>query len=373
MKRPEVRLSAAVMAHPRRAGAAGELARRIVELDPVVVTDPAPTGATLTTARLAWAAVGDSATHHLVLQDDVLLGLEFTTRIREAIGDRPDAVLAFFVDWGTRSANVARIAAMRGDRWIEVCDGFVPAQALVLPAALARTFGDHKADDDVPDDVALYEHTRDHDRYVHVVNLADHDDVPSEVGNQFMGARRSVCYHQDPQELEFGTGTTTGLIGVPIFSWVNGKGNVHFRRDPDSGDWFKVHALTALRLHGMSDSMLESPFRSALTGLGTTARRAMEPWAWELWLTAVALGTVAGGGRAATTGTATAATALSTLTPGGLRNFLTGDDLSAIHRAAGEFAAAGAEAGIASVRGESVASFGEVELPEEYFTERRWP
>jgi len=364
-----VRLSAAIMSHPRRAAAARALAASLPELSPTVVFDPSGSSGTLATARLAWATVGPGATHHLVLQDDALPCEDFAERVRDAITDHPVASLSFFDDWGGRTANMVRIAAMRGHRWAEVATSYVPAQALVLPAAHAATFASFACPDDTPDDVALYEHTRGLPRYVQVPNLADHDDMVSLTGNHPMGVRRSSCFTTDPSVLATGSGVTEGLTIVPTPSWASGAAEIHVRR-PGGGDWYVVTGLDLLRHHRITASDLENEFDAARAVLPAKAARLLERWLWELWLTSVALGVAAAsGGHAADTRNSTARTALSTLAPGVLRLFVDVSDLAAVEGAVTGFVQTGADAGIAWCRKGTVTSFGDADLPAEYFAE----
>lgn len=367
-----VSLSAAVMTHPRRLDAARRLAKQLPELDPQVVVDPDPTGNTLETSRLAWSAVADHATHHLVLQDDVLPCDGFETRVVNAIADQPEASLSFFTDWGNRSANLSRIAAMRDSRWSEIVDIFVPTQALVLPAAVARAFAGYRADDDTPDDVALYDHSRTLPRYVHVTNYVDHDDVPSLVGNNDLGSRRSACFTPDPRDLPVGDGVTAGLTIIPTPSWGTTKADVTLRRDPADGVWFGVSAQRILLHHGLDKAMLDKSFDDARHAMADQARESLDAWLRQLWLTAVTKGVAAAsGGHQATTRTPTARLALSTLAPGILRLYVDAARLAEIQADTTDFVCAAAETGIAWVRSGTVAGFGEIPLPETFFRDRK--
>jgi hypothetical protein len=70
----KVSLSVAVMTHPRRRDHAQKLAAALHPYPVDIVLDPAPDGPpeSLRTAVRAWAAAGD-ATHHLVVQDDIVV------------------------------------------------------------------------------------------------------------------------------------------------------------------------------------------------------------------------------------------------------------------------------------------------------------
>src|SRR5437660_12652471 len=128
------------MTHPARVQSAERLGAEHRDRDLRIACDPAPElgPATLRTARAAWAMVAPHATHHLVIQDDVILPDRFFEHVAAALACRPDSALAFFAEWGCATATAIRVAALRGASWAEVVDWYVPTQALALPAAVAR-------------------------------------------------------------------------------------------------------------------------------------------------------------------------------------------------------------------------------------------
>src|SRR4051794_21448311 len=99
-----VRLSAVVMTHPRRLAAARALAARHPDLDLRLVVDPRPDAPpnALRTARAAWKAVAAGATHHLVVQDDMLLADGIGALLTRAATALPGQVLSLFTEWGSR-------------------------------------------------------------------------------------------------------------------------------------------------------------------------------------------------------------------------------------------------------------------------------
>jgi hypothetical protein len=117
----EIRLSTAIMTHPARRAHAERIRDEYPELNATIAEDPAPgePPSSLRSARRAWAAVGPGATHHLVLQDDVVLSSWFAEEIRRATAARPGDALSLFSEWGSQSrcaARVARLASARGTR-----------------------------------------------------------------------------------------------------------------------------------------------------------------------------------------------------------------------------------------------------------------
>src|SRR5262245_51611110 len=148
-------LSAVVMTHPRRIAAAEALRQRHPELDLGIIVDPDPGGApdALRTARLAWAAAGEHATHHLVIQADMLLVDGFAKQLHAAIEAMPDGLLCLFSEWGSRTSHAVRLAAIAGASWVPVLDPYIPTAAHVLPAKLSRLLAEYPGEG--PDDVML--------------------------------------------------------------------------------------------------------------------------------------------------------------------------------------------------------------------------
>lgn len=338
-----VMLSAAVMTHPSRARAAELLGQRHPELDLRIVSDPAPDGpaSALRTAGRAWQAVRDGATHHLVLQDDSVLCEGFEASLREAVAARPGHAVCLFAEWGSRTAHVCRLAALRGAAWAEVVDEYVPSLALVLPTDAALGFGEF-ADRAVRegeriDDVAMRGYLRAAGIEVCalVPNLADHLPGASLAGNDIMGERRSVCYSDGSLAVPSAFGAAvSGLRVVPHFSWWEGR-SVCCLRDPATADgWSKVPSAEFLAAKGLSLDDLRDRFSRAMAGLdpaGTVRSTVSGLLLFQLWLTAVALGAVAGDGApggqdspdiATAARTPLAQRALATLAPGGLRRFV---------------------------------------------------
>ena len=82
-----VRLSTAIMAHPKRLDAANNLARMVSSLNPKVVIDANSTAGTLETSRRGWTKVGDDSTRHMVLQDDISTRRDFATQAERLAAD----------------------------------------------------------------------------------------------------------------------------------------------------------------------------------------------------------------------------------------------------------------------------------------------
>lgn len=216
------RLSGAVMTHPKRRPAAERLARSAPPGALRVVMDPDPAGrpSVLRTALCAWEAIEDGATHHLVVQDDMILSETFFARVRAAIAEMPDAALALFALWDSRNGAAVRFGAMAGARWVGAVNEYFPCVAIVLPRHVASgfvTFGRRHLDS-WPDDILMNRYLRAHGipSYVSVPSLAEHEDHGSISGNAFRGPRRSVCFL--PKDTPGRENTRlTGLRVLPFF------------------------------------------------------------------------------------------------------------------------------------------------------------
>jgi hypothetical protein len=329
--RGAVRLSAAIMTHPSRLARAVALRDRHPQLDLRVLVDPEPDGppSALRSARLAWAAVDGSATHHLVLQDDAVLGTDCPGRLAALLSRRPDDAVCLFTEWGSATSFAVRLAALSGAGLAEVVDHYAPTVAAVLPAGLARDFGAQPLGDVPQDDVALrtFLLRRGVSAYVPVPNLVDHDPGVSLTGNDFMGARRAACLADPP-----GTDVDTAVRPqtLPFFSWIEGRALCNVREDPAGAAWRRELPQWFFTRHGIDMAAAVAAGKDAVRPL---ARGAVPPvLLFGLWMTAYCLGVEAarlvGAERveAALSGPVAAA-ALHTMPWGTLRRFVGADDL----------------------------------------------
>ncbi|PCG86029.1 hypothetical protein CIB93_11025 [Streptomyces sp. WZ.A104] len=240
-----------VMAHPRRrkqaeallaeldAGARPPYAEgphaedRLPADDPLLVLDPDPDGppSPLRTAAAAWAGPYGTASHRLVLQDDVLPAEGFLDLVAEAIGNRPHDPIAFYSNWNHWNGSAVRLAALSGAGWARaIPDEYAPSLAVALPRALAEQFTDYAKEllqgDTPPDDEALAAFLRGRDTalVIAVPNLVEHKGGDSLVGNDNQGPRLSPCFVDDaPGARRTGTGTLGALDFYPHFF----KGHVY--------------------------------------------------------------------------------------------------------------------------------------------------
>ncbi|MFD5804832.1 hypothetical protein [Streptomyces sp. NPDC127020] len=323
--RSDLRLSTVIMAHPRRRAAAEALGGAHPALAARVVTDPEPQGppSALRTARLAWRSVSADATHHLVLQDDAVLRPDFADTVAALAAARPMDSVSLFTEWGSRTANAVRAAALLGHAWAPVVDDYLPSVALVLPAQLARGFEEYaaaKAAPDATDDVTLLDYLRDVGRVVPVAGPVDHANPPSLVGNDVMGPRSAACLAPagDPEG-----SVLPAMRAVPYFCWWEQLAVVYLR-DPASPDgWRRVPAEEALLERGIGRERVVASLRTALESVPHRELihdRVSDVLLAEVWTTAYALGVVTRDlGGFPDLGRPAAREALATLAPGALR------------------------------------------------------
>ncbi|MCF3165785.1 hypothetical protein IPZ64_02395 [Streptomyces violaceoruber] len=225
------------MHHPSRDGAIGRVLDRLAPLAPRLVADPQPAGprSPLRTAKRAWRAVAEGATHHLVLQDDVEVCEDFAAHLLSAVQARPDDAIALYVNADSPSNSyTVRHAAIVGAPWAALVPGeFVPTLGLVIPAHLALALADFL--DTLPDDfrdddafVDLFCRLNDLPVYATVPNLVEHGAGLSAAGNDGHGVRRSAvhlpswereaCYWDEPPAGDRGAPMRAGGSADPHYA-----------------------------------------------------------------------------------------------------------------------------------------------------------
>jgi hypothetical protein len=273
---PKYVLSAVVMTHPLREG----MARRIVDAAPDIefrlivddCHDISPDGAVRTALR-AWQQVEPGATHHLVLQDDVTLRAAFSMALRAAIGTDPDRPFSLFSEWGSKTAQVIRMAAFLGSGFAAVADPWMPAPAVLLPAELARAFAGYLAANigrgEKRDAFLLYRFLRaeGYPVMVCVPNLVQHDDplhtslLPN---GKARGPRRTACYIDEPGTAECWSAWAYDRPAIlPYHSPHDLVASVCTAPDEDN-IWTSEPAFVWLGERGWSLGDLDGGFRAAL-------------------------------------------------------------------------------------------------------------
>ncbi|WP_431867728.1 hypothetical protein [Nocardiopsis eucommiae] len=342
---PRVHVSAAVMTHPSRAESARGVARRTGLPLTGLAPDPEPDGppTALRSARVAFGAAArhDDTTHHLVLQDDVRLAEGFAGTVEHTLAAHPEAAVSFFVEWGSRTAALARWAVFTGAGVVPVVNPYVPTVALALPSALSVALARFLADeggDGEPDDRAVLRFVRRTGTraLVAVPTPVEHEELPSLVGNSEQGARRSVCFAAEPVA-DAVTSVLEPPCLLPHLNWTNGETSlIDLQHDvPES----HVPLARALAAWGVDEERTEAAL-AAGAGRGPVRRLVPEPHLGAVWRTAVANGAVLEGRWPGVVGglrdrrtQATVEGALATLVPGALRALV---DVAALeeHRSA---------------------------------------
>jgi len=181
------------MLHPSRRRNVRRILRACEPIPADVITDPDPGGipSPLRTARVAWAAVRDDATHHLVLQDDVILTTAFAQHLQDVVARWPDHAITLYVNWNSPyNSYRVRCAALAGHPWAAMAPWeWVPTLGLVLPSRHARglaaylgTLPGTCTEDD--DEVARFCAATGIPVLATVPNLLEHDEGPSLAGSQ---------------------------------------------------------------------------------------------------------------------------------------------------------------------------------------------
>lgn len=343
---PEILLSTVIMAHPKRAESAVQLRESCPELDLRIVYDPEPEAppSTLRTAALAWSAIAEGATHQLVLQDDVVLCDDFAAQLHAAVADMPDSPVFLYTDWGTKCSHALRLAALRGASWAEGVDPWVPAQAVLLPADIARGFIDYVTERPHLDDdaLALEAYLRENKltAFVCMPNLVQHGGIPSLLGNDTpMGLRRSSCFAaaEDWTGPRARTGAVvSGLSAVPDL--LVGRSVCWTRPGDDPYGWTSTPTHDWLASRGLPVFEQMPLFRAACGVLadGPCREIASETLLFHLWLTGFLHGVIAATWPEADADWLAAALerplvrrSHATLVPGGLRELLSEPYLAA--------------------------------------------
>lgn len=220
-----IRLTGAVMAHPRRLDAARSLIASAPPGFLALVLDPEPTGPAtgLRTSIRAWSEIPAGATHHLVLEDDAQLSDDFVARAERAVAELPDAAIVLHNNWSSRNGAAVRLGVLAGARWVAPADEYTANVALILPSALGAGFADYAREHGGtwPDDVVFARYLRSVGArtYLAVPNLVEHGEFPSLSGNDLHGLRMSACFAASPPAGKWGADNVLRPDAVPFFKF----------------------------------------------------------------------------------------------------------------------------------------------------------
>ncbi|ASY36644.1 hypothetical protein CAC01_10765 [Streptomyces sp. CLI2509] len=327
------------MTHPIRMEAASRLAEADTLGRVCVVTDPEPDGppTALRSAALAWQSVNEDATHHLVLQDDVVLAEGFFTYAERVAAAVPDEAVAFYAGWEGRTGAALRMAALAGQEWTYAIEEHSPCLALMLPADVARGYTGYAAEEGRgwPYDVVMqrYLNSRGVPIRVSVPSTVDHSEVPSIAGNSTHGWRQSPLFtHRAPEPTTF---RCTQFATVPFYQY--GLARTALRQDAQA-PWQYIETERYLQRVGLGEQS-----SSALAAAGSS--HLPERVTKAVWETAFAMGAVIASLTDELPTREVLRTVLDSVGPGGLCEDYTADDLRELIPAVGELALTAFEAG----------------------------
>lgn len=280
-------LSGSVLTHPARGAAASRVLAQAPPGALAVVTDPDPAGppTVVRTALAAWESIPASATHHLIVQDDMALSATLFDRARRAIEATPEAALALFTLWDSRNGAAVRLGALSGARWVGAVNEYTPCAALILPRAVAAGYVDYvrRHPPAWPEDILMQRYLRSADVacLLSVPNLAEHEDIPSIVGNAFRGPRRSACFLRSDRPGRENR-RLTGLAAVPFYK--NGVAQCVVRIPGTTPPrWLHLETSDYLTGLGVASRHLRPRLVPPISGVGPAVVNGT-------WLTAYALG-----------------------------------------------------------------------------------
>jgi hypothetical protein len=300
-----VSLSVVVMTHPRRLDHAQTLAAALRPHPVDIVLDPDPDGPpeSLRTAVHAWAAAGD-ATHHLVMQDDVVVTNGFIDHVLQDVVAFPEAALAYFAHWSCLNGAAVRLGALLGVPWVEAIPEWTPCLALVLPRRVALGFAefglfDHhesRRDDNV---MQLFLTSKGVPTYLSVPCLVEHAPMPSLLGHDPKGARKAACFLGDRQKRSPDKGADPPLTfsAIPYFSGgqalcslPNPSPNNRLQRTRMDGESYLTSLDVPMHRVRVEFDRVLSLFDHETQ---QTAVKLGEQTLWQLWITTYAMGCTA--------------------------------------------------------------------------------
>ncbi|MBB5159536.1 hypothetical protein [Saccharopolyspora phatthalungensis] len=238
------------------------------------------------TALAAWRSIEPEATHHLVVQDDMILSDGLVERARRAASAMPDAALSFFSIWDSRNGGAVRLGALAGARWVAAASEYTPSAVLLLPRSVAAGFVEfaERRTDTWPDDILMRQYLREAGvaSYVSVPNAAEHADLPSISGNRFRGPRKSVCW-PDEDATSDEDALLTGMSVIPFYKLGKAQCSVRMS-DTQPPRWHDIPTERYLASVGLPRTRLEREF--------TPSGRCDAAIEWQVWLTGLAMGVV---------------------------------------------------------------------------------
>ncbi|MFF3432117.1 hypothetical protein [Streptomyces sp. NPDC002602] len=254
------------MTHPARADVAATLRENHPELDLRIVMDPEPDQPpwVVRTFREGWQAADRSASHHLLLQDDVLLCEDFALHLNHAVRSMPHAAISLFADWSARNSAMVRLAALTGASWAPVIGRFAPTQGMVLPSDVAASLVEYLSNGGAipgePEDITVlrFFKSRGIQSVIAVPNIVEHRDIPSIAGNTDLGLRLSACFSNPLSADHEWNSEVLNTSVVPYLRWDTGEACCLVESETGK-PWDFVKSRPWLTQHGMTAEVLLAP------------------------------------------------------------------------------------------------------------------
>ncbi|MDW4901628.1 hypothetical protein RB625_24745 [Streptomyces californicus] len=212
------RLSASVMTVPERVVHARSISTELGDIP--VITDTSR-GGPLRNSLRAWKAYDLSASHHLLLQDDIALAPDLIARMEAACAAHPDAILSGYASWHTSSGAAMRLAAVSGASWVEtVGDGYFPTLAMVMPTAYIGEyveFAERYRDVIKHDDHVVFWFLRQHGirALISAPAMVEHRGIATAAGNHPDFPQHAACFV--PESVQAATALLDDFAYCPYF------------------------------------------------------------------------------------------------------------------------------------------------------------
>ena len=292
-----VRLTGAILTHPRRLEMARALRASLTPNPVDIVVDPEPDGppTALRTAMAAWSDVPATSTHHLILEDDALPSPGFLHQVELAATAAPGAAIAFYTNWQSRNGAAVRLGALAGARWTVAVDEYAPTVSIVLPADVGRGFPAfaQRSGTGWADDILMARYLRRHGvpLYLSVPNLVEQADAPSVDGHYAHILGRATCLSRGEPE---GAWRLSDLLRPEVVPLLESGLAQGLRWQEPPVRWLPVRATRCLRRLGLPDDGWRESFDQATTRHRASPNdlddRLGQPVATQLWQTAYLLG-----------------------------------------------------------------------------------
>lgn len=285
-------VSVAIMSHEKRADAAVALSARLQGAPIVWDPEPGAPRSALRTAVRAWSAWDPSATHHLVVQDDVTVCDAFLDRVRFAVTAMPDAALSFYSNWESANGAAVRLALSAGSTWIESTHWeYFPTLATVVPTqhlADYESFASSHLFLTGDDDEILLDflQSRNVAGYLAAPSAVEHGALETLVGNE---TRRAASYVSDQSEFVERISLLHSYKLCPFLY----RGVAYCLMRLESGDEYgykHVHWTKAIGMLGLDEKELLGAFETDLQGAMPAAQRSLRAYTFSAWMTAFLLG-----------------------------------------------------------------------------------